>query len=112
MVTLDSQAVRNVLNNLDGWIIVDPEEMISQGIPAEVVLPLIEIYESNPSDHKQSIYDGDGNLLNQLRGVYGLKLLYAIADNVGADTLEANSKIGRGSRAEALKKAIVAALNT
>jgi hypothetical protein len=110
MITLDHQTIRKVLGDLDGWSIYNPEEMISQGVPAEIVLPHVEVHKSNPSRYTQSIFDDSGKLLDQVRGIHGLDLLYAIAENLGADTREANGRSGRGSRGEALKVAILAAM--
>ena len=120
MLTIEPQAIRDAIDDVDYWSIYDPAEFIGKGIPAELVLPHVETYVDDPanvftrhwSKGKRSIHDPEtGALLNRVTGISCLDLLDALAAAVGADTAEADRKYGRGFRGAELKRAILAAIN-
>lgn len=63
-------------------------------LPEEFINPLKEEYLS------------DSNVIPKLYGIYSLKLLWAIAHDIKADTTIACTKMGRGFMAQALTDAI------
>ena len=80
------------------------EEAFSM-LPKEFLDKYVQEYESE-GHGKTAIYDNDGNRLDKVYGVHGLKLLYGMAYDIGADTKEAESKSGRGFQADCLTRAI------
>lgn len=87
----------------DGWTIFHPPSVIAWGIRAEVVNAYTHTLQAGTG--KYAIYTDNGPV-PELRGVYGLTLLDAAARDIGADTKEADSKMGRGFRASCLASAI------
>ena len=90
----------------DGWTIFKPTAFTSRGVNAELVARYTSVHKSDGS-LKGSITDTTtGQPVEECAGVYGLTLLDAAARLIGADTREADSKLGRGFRASALCAAI------
>lgn len=92
-----------VVNGLDGHGIFDPAWLQKQGMPADVVDAYTTIQKSDMSHPKGMIFDEKGNVLASLKGVYGLDLLYGIAD---ALDVKYTSCIGRGFQARAIQGAL------
>lgn len=93
----------------DGHSIFMPEAFLEVGVPQELVDRCTQVYESNPSDYKQSIFGPDGKLVNQMRGVYGLNMLNSMIKDFA---LKTRDTMGRGFQArvwqEALRKHLIA----
>lgn len=102
--------IRWLCAEADGWSILDPDGLIEAGVDADLVNSLTDIFESDLSRGTSTIFV-DGKPANALRGVNGLRLLTEVADKLGADTSKA-TQIGRGSRGDALKAAILATLES
>lgn len=77
----------------DGHTIMAPEYY--EGFD---VSSLIQTYESDLSSGKSTIFK-DGEVVNEVEGVYNLTFLYHIAGNVG---VQYRSCMGRGSQARAI----------
>ena len=77
----------------DGWTIFPPEYFIEQGFPDRMIFELIK-------DHEGCSLDGRGGTV---RGVYYLDFLYRLKSLFN---LEVEGKIGRGSQAGEIIKAI------
>ena len=60
---------------------------------------LVQVHESDGS-HKGSIYGSDGNIIQELKGVYNLYFLYWLASQLGVT--ERIQSMGRGSQASEL----------
>tara|TARA_R100000773_G_C4182375_1_gene91553 strand:+ start:494 stop:823 length:330 start_codon:yes stop_codon:yes gene_type:complete len=99
---LNRKAVKKVCEYLDGHTIFDPDHLIKDGLPQEFVENYTRTFKSNGTG-KGNIYK-DGKVLDELKGVYGLHILQAIADIVGADY---ETKSGRGFQAESYRKGIL-----
>ena len=87
----------------DGHTIFDPQAFVDVGVPQELVDRCTTIHESNPSDYKQTIFGPDGNIVNQMKGIYGLD---ALASMIRDFKIEAEPKLGRGFQAEVWKEAL------
>ena len=61
---------------------------------------LIETHKSDKSSWKSTMYDTDGNVIEELTAVYHLNFLYWLARQVGADSYP--RAMGRGSQAQEL----------
>jgi hypothetical protein len=59
-------------------VIFDPDQLVKSGFSRVAVEACTEIIESNLSDPKQTIFDNDGNPVNQMRGV----VLYDLAVHI------------------------------
>jgi len=85
MSKINPKALDGILDALEGHQISDPEGLIELGIPTELVMPYVDVFECNPGDYKRTIFADDGTILNQVRGVHDLDVLEAIAKHVNAD---------------------------
>ena len=88
----------------DGHSIFDPAALREVGVPEALITRYTEIFESDFSNHKETIFDSKtGRPVTQMSGVYGYNVLSGI---VRALDLPYQPKFGRGSQAEVWKKAI------
>ena len=92
----------------DGHSILKPEYLINIGFTFDFVAKYA--YRQKAGKGKERLYDDTGKSVAYMDGVYALDFLYGIAENVGADTSEARSKMGRGFQAQELCRAIRAIL--
>ena len=101
------KTVRDLIDG-DGHSIYRSEYLIQQGFPEDMIKRLEETYTSDFSSAKSTIFDGDGNIVDSLTGVYALKLHYEVAYylllEAGVDYND--TLIGRGFQAQELARAI------
>ena len=71
----------------------------SEGIQSR----FITMIKSNKKDYKSTIFDNNGNAMDECEGIYGLSLLGTICNDLG---LEYDSKIGRGFQARCYTESI------
>jgi hypothetical protein len=71
----------------------------SEGITSR----FIKVQKSNKKDYKSTIFDNNGNVIEEIEGIYGLSLLGTICNDLG---LEYDSKIGRGFQARCYTESI------
>lgn len=90
----------------DGWTMLKPEYLLRIGFSPKLVKQMTTVQKSSKHDPKGQLYDNEGRPVDKIEGVYALAFSYAIAHNVGADTKEAYSKMGRGFQAQCLVRAI------
>jgi hypothetical protein len=90
---------------MDGPSTTQPPVAKSIGIRQEVVDAYTSVQKAGTG--KYALYGNDGSAVKEIRGLYGLTLLDAAARDIGADTKEADSKMGRGFRASCLTSAIL-----
>ena len=94
-------AVLKAVEICDGHTIFAPRAFLDAGLPARVVEHLTRTHRSDGSP-KGSLYTG-GRVVPELKGVYGLDALRFLADGLGVTY---GRKMGRGSQAEAIKRAL------
>lgn len=88
----------------DGHSIFDPEALREVGVPPALVERFTEIFESDFSNPKATIFDNKtGKPVNQMSGVYGYNVLSGMVRDL---KLLCAPKFGRGFQAEVWKKAI------
>jgi hypothetical protein len=104
-----TEAINKFLNSFggDGHSIIKSEAVLEMGFTEDFVAPHAYPHQSG-SDYKSTIYDKEGNPMRSMYGVYALEFAYAIANDIGADTEPAHSKMGRGFQAGELMIAIKA----
>lgn len=90
----------------DGHTIFKDSYIRAMGFTDAFVDRFCESHESGDSAKETIFSTKDGKPMPECRGVYGLNFLYGIADDIGADTKIACSKMGRGFQAQELAKAI------
>jgi hypothetical protein len=100
---IDLKTVLAAADICDGHTIFDPKAFLDVGVPQELVDRCTTVYESNPSDYKQTIFDPEGKLVNQMRGIYGLD---ALASMIRDFNITAEQKLGRGFQAQVWKEAL------
>lgn len=88
----------------DGHTIFDPSLLRGAGVPEELVQASTTKYESNPDHWKETIFAKNGQPVREMTGVYGLSVLWAIRDAIGAASSMA---MGRGFLARALSANIM-----
>ena len=88
----------------DGHSIYFPKFFLDMGFSPDFVKRFTFKHKSDGT-HKGNIYK-DGEVLKSLEGVASLSFAYGIAGDIGADTKQACSKMGRGSQAGELSFAI------
>jgi hypothetical protein len=101
---VDSEIVLAVAGVCDGHTIFKPEAFIETGAPPALIAQHTKCYESNPSDPKETIFDEDGDPMNQCLGVYGLQMIQVMCSDLGVDY---EAKMGRGFQAAACRAAII-----
>jgi hypothetical protein len=93
----------------DGWSIYPVSWYTDFGIPAELIEPLEQKLKSDFKHPKTTLFR-DGEPVEELIGVYTLRVLIKIAENIGVheDALNnAFAKTGRGFQAQELSEAII-----
>jgi len=108
-----NSATRNnvieVVKRLNGHTIFDTNLVRDRfPLPKKVWKPILRTHRSDHESHKSTIFV-DSQPVDELMGIYGLSLLWSIADWLGADTKAAASKMGRGFQAAELRAAIIEA---
>ena len=86
---------------VDGHTIYDAKKFTDAGLDAEVVAAFTE--EMASGQGKQAIYDNDGNLVKNIKGVHGLRVVEFVASYFDVTSW----KMGRGSRVEHLREQLV-----
>jgi hypothetical protein len=92
----------------DGWSIYPVDWYTDFGVPTELIKPLEETLKSDFRHPKTTLFT-NGKPVEELVGVYTLRVLYQIAENIGVenDALKsAFSKTGRGFQAQELSEVI------
>ncbi len=93
---------------------IDPKKLIEWGIPADLVESLTEDFFYDPKNPHSLItrYASDGTpyYVDHVRGVSGLRLLWTLADIVGADTRDGEEIFGRKRCARDIAASIKQAL--
>lgn len=105
---MTNETVLKLIEECDGWSILDPSGLRQIGLPATWADDLTQCFESDFSRGTSTIHVS-GRPTNQLSGIRDLDLLHRLAKHVNAN-LDGVKAIGRGTRAEQLKDAICAAL--
>jgi hypothetical protein len=85
----------------DGHTIWKPS--ILKGFSDSIQERFITKIKSNKKDYKSTIFDNNGNAMDECEGIYGLSLLGTICRDLG---LEYESKIGRGFQARCYTESI------
>ena len=91
----------------DGHMIFFPHWLSEKsGVTEEDLARWTHEHESDPNDHKETIYGPGGEVLDTLVGVYGLDVVGEVARLVGVGAFQE----GRGSRCRTLTAKILAKL--
>lgn len=106
---LSSKTLVEVANLCDGHTIFRPDAFTSIGVPKELIDSYTKKYESNKESYKETIFDDQGNALEDVEGVYGLNVIEAINRDLG---LPGSDKLGRGFRAQQCREQIIAHLGS
>ncbi len=91
----------------DGHTIFAPEFYTEAGWPEEFVAQFCRVHKSDTRNPKSTIFK-DGWVMEEVKGVYNLTFLRAVAHAVGADCTWADQAFGRGTEAGRLCEAILA----
>jgi hypothetical protein len=78
---------------------------ILEDFPQDIICRFVRAHKSNKKDYKSTIFDNDGNIVEECEGIYGLSLLRVICSDLGLTDWE--SKIGRGFQAQEYTKSIM-----
>ena len=95
------EALRTIAEMCDGHGILDPRKIVEAGLPAEAVGYFTETLKSDGTP-KGTIFI-NGEPVDSLTGVYGLRLLEALAAAFG---ITYPSFMGRGYQARAIQAAL------
>ncbi len=101
MEKLNKEAVLKAIEKADGHTILAPDVYLNAGLPSDFVRSVTRTLKSGTG--KAALYDPDGYPIASVDGVYGLDLLYTLADRLA---VVYGFRHGRGSQAEAIQKAI------
>ena len=106
--TQSKEAIEQYLEKVggDGHTIFKDSFIRDMGFTDDFVDRYCEDHESGDGVKATIFSTKDGKPMPECRGVYGLCFAYGIAHNIGADTSEAASKMGRGFQAQELVIAI------
>ena len=96
-------AIRALLKTIgnDGHTVWKPS--ILKGFSEGIRSRFVRTIKSNKKDYKQTIFDNNGNAIDEMEGIYGLGLLGTICNDLGLDY---ESKIGRGFQARCYTESI------
>ena len=68
---------------------------------------LCRTHASNPTSHKETIFDPDGSVLVEVRGIYSLDFHNWLADVCGLERgVDYVAQMGRGSQARVIRDAL------
>jgi hypothetical protein len=102
------EKIVDALSNFDldePWrdlIYTDANDLLEMGFPADFIHDLIAVHETSPS----YIYQHKGKPVLNLIGIAHTSLIWAIAEEIGADTSVAMEFTGEGFRNEAIVREI------
>jgi hypothetical protein len=94
------------LREVDGHDLYDMSHFTEMKFPEKFVKKFSRVHKSDGT-YKGTIFDKKGNAMKSMRGVFDLTFVRAVAYEIGADTAEADSKMGRGFAARCYASAIV-----
>jgi len=96
-------AIKALVENIgnDGHTIWKPS--VLKGFSKGIQDRFIKVQTSNKKSYKETIFDNNGNVIDECEGIYGLSLLGTICNDLGLDYV---SKIGRGFQAREYTVAI------
>lgn len=98
-------AIRKAMEECDGHSVMRPEFFVNDcGLPPLLVKGVTRYHRSDGTP-KGTIFNGQGEALYGLRGVYGLDMLWALARIINADT-SGCCALGRGFLARQIQNAI------
>lgn len=92
------------LLNGDGNSIISADEYLEAGFPKDLIQSMTKLYKSNTDDPKQTMFDGEGNVLPEMQGVNSLSFHWDLATLLGIKH-EGGKFHGRGSQANEIAKA-------
>ena len=106
MNDLDSKAILTMVDaiNGDGHSLYAADADFFAGMPKEIMESVTHTHKSDGT-YKGTIFV-NGEAVEEMHGVYGLDILWKVANEIGADTSLAGGMVGRGSQARALTQAI------
>ena len=107
LAMISKDAVRKLVEELDGHSIFHPRALIELGLPLEAADDLTEEHKSSNAVGGQLI--ANDKRVESIFGIYGIDALRSIAKAVNADTSSVTAS-GRGTRAEQYKDAILSAI--
>ena len=87
--------------DMDGWhdrVYTEPNDLVAMGFPAEFILQLVRGHESSPG----RVYVFKGKIVGELVGIAHTSLIWAIAEEIGADMSVAGEFTGEGYRTNAI----------
>ena len=76
---------------------------VLKGFSRGIQSRFITVQKSNKKDYKSTIFDNNGNAIDECEGIYGLSLLGSICNDLN---LEYEDKIGRGFQAQSYTESI------
>lgn len=96
-------AIEKLLETIgnDGHTVWKPS--ILKGFSEGIQSRFIKTIKSNKKDYKSTIFDNNGQVVDECEGIYGLSLLGTICNDLGLDY---DSKIGRGFQARCYTESI------
>jgi hypothetical protein len=103
---IDKKVILNLLDEIggDGHTLWGADADFFKGVPKEIMDSVTHTHKSDGTG-KGSIFV-NGEVVEELHGVYGLDILWRLAKETGSDTTHAGGMFGRGSQARALTQAI------
>lgn len=100
---VDPKVVLAVANLCDGHTIFAARVFTEIGAPPAIIAQHLHHYASDKSNPSSVIYGPDGNALDGMIGVYGLRVLQTICNDCG---IKYEAKLGRGFQAAICSDAI------
>lgn len=93
------------LINGDGHTIFSPVAFVSKcGWKPEDIAPFVTIHRSDKTNIKGILTDRNGNVTEEIQGVYGLRMLEAIASILSVEYLQS---LGRGTQAREITDSLL-----
>ncbi len=105
-MSIDKKVILDLLKVIggDGHTLYDAADEVFKDIPKDILESVTRVHKSDGTG-KGSIWK-DGQLVEEMTAVYGLNLLWKLANEIGADTTKAGQMMGRGFQAQRLTEAI------
>ena len=105
-MSIDKKVILDLLEAIggDGHTLWDADADCFKEMPKDFMEGVTQVHKSDGTA-KGSIWR-DGELVEEMHAVYGLQLLWKLANEVGADMDKHDRLMGRGFRARALTEAI------
>lgn len=109
LTSVDERKLREWLTEANGHSVFAPRFFLNMGFSPAMVHRHSRVHRSN--DGCKQYISMTGRAVKSLHGIWGLEFLWDLAESLGVNTSEANTKRGTGRQAKLLADAVLKVLD-